>query len=154
MRKCGDCQLCCTLLAITELSKPQNTKCIHQRHHKGCSIYAKRPYECEVWTCAWLSEYDAADMPRPDRCHYVIDTAWITVALDTAERGQVKVTAIPIWVDPKHPDAHKSDELRAWLLRRAAEHKFGLVNRSFLLIPPRMSQTGDWHEMTVKEPHQ
>jgi hypothetical protein len=41
-RRCGDCQLCCKLLPTREVNKPANTRCQHQRAHKGCAIY-------EVW---------------------------------------------------------------------------------------------------------
>ncbi len=150
-RRCGDCQLCCRVIAVESLGKGQYSRCQHQRHRKGCALFGKfeRPLECEIWVCGWLSEYDTADMPRPDRCHYVIDCAWPPITLDTAERGRITVKAIPIWTDPKYPDAYKAPELKAYLLRRAAEGKLGLINNRFLLVPPAMSATGEWQEMTV-----
>src|SRR5262252_4508162 len=103
MRHCGECTLCCKLLPMKagadarvpqtaaamvasgmadaaeltgmrrDFDKPAGKRCPHQRHHKGCNIYASRPFGCRVWNCRWLVESDVADIRRPDRCHYVID---------------------------------------------------------------------------------
>ena len=43
-RACGNCSLCCKLLAIAELNKPIDTWCPHARPGRGgCSIYPDRP---------------------------------------------------------------------------------------------------------------
>ena len=90
-RKCGDCQLCCVLLPVADgaavtlpngrvhqmagLNKPANTRCPYQKHGVGCKLHGTKdmPYSCSIWVCKWLTGDDTADLPRPDRSHYVID---------------------------------------------------------------------------------
>ena len=64
MSKCGDCQVCCEVMGVTEIEKPQLTKCRHQCA-TGCSIYKSRPKSCAHIKCEWL----LGDLPveyRPD----------------------------------------------------------------------------------------
>jgi hypothetical protein len=52
-RQCGDCTLCCSLLAIdrAELRKAAGAACPHC--DKGCTIYSRRPPVCVDFYCAW-----------------------------------------------------------------------------------------------------
>lgn len=64
MSKCGDCNICCTVMSIKELSEA-GKQCIHVCK-SGCSIYDNRPSACEHFKCAyltsgWKEEY------RPDK---------------------------------------------------------------------------------------
>jgi hypothetical protein len=70
MRKCGSCQLCCEVIAVKELGKPVNTRCINQAA-RGCSIYKTRPASCGEFTCEWLQGGLPGTM-RPDRIGAVI----------------------------------------------------------------------------------
>lgn len=149
-RQCGDCQACCRILPLRELDKPANTKCEYQRFGKGCVRYARRPVPCVLWSCAWLTGEDTADLRRPDRSHYVIDIVpdFATVANEGVEPARIEV--VQIWIDPAYPDAHRDPALRDYLERRAAERKIGLIrygsNKAMALIAPSISGTGQWVE--------
>lgn len=187
-RRCGDCQLCCKLLPmqasarhkahrtvatmveagvaslsdfagmIEEFEKPAGARCPHQRHGKGCSVYAKRPFGCRTWNCRWVQKDDTADLPRPDRCHYVIDSLpdFVT-AVDNTTGKHTRVPVIQVWVDPDYPDAHRDPKLRAFLARAAEQppHPLAMIrlspSRAFTLWPPFLSQTGEWHETEPRD---
>jgi len=51
-RPCGDCQICCEVMAVAPLSKPPATRCPHQSTG-GCAIYAERPPVCRGFACSW-----------------------------------------------------------------------------------------------------
>lgn len=103
-RNCGSCQLCCTLMPVAdiELKKPALQRCKHLRFKKGCSIYENRPFSCASWSCAWLTNDLPSDMPRPDRCGYVVDPVPDTVTY-LPENGDpsVVVPVYQVWIDPK-----------------------------------------------------
>ena len=163
-RQCGDCQLCCKLLPMHDneellrgrppLHKAAGERCRYQRHHKGCAIYADRPWACRMWNCRWLVNDDAAELSRPDRSHYVIDVMpdFVTV-VDNATGEKTNVQVVQIWIDPDCPDAHRDPALRRWLERRN-EQGLGQVaalirynaRDAITLIPPSMSQDRQWHE--------
>lgn len=153
MRQCGDCQLCCKLLPVPEVDKLANTKCKHQRHHVGCTVYQHLPVSCALWNCRWLVNNDTADLSRPDRSHYVIDIMPDHV---TAEFGGVSgnIQVVQIWVDPKHPSAHRDPALRRYLERRATENIIGVVRNgskdAIVLLPPSMTGESDWIEFEPK----
>jgi hypothetical protein len=155
MRQCGDCQLCCKLLPVRSLAKLAGDRCSHQKHHKGCAVYARLSRvspECSLWSCRWLVEDDTADLRRPDRSHYVIDIMPDFVTVRDDETGALEhIQVVQIWVDPKHPDAHRDPALRAYLERRAEEHIIGLVRFNdtdgFALFPPARSSDRQWHEV-------
>ena len=151
-RRCNDCTLCCKLLPVRELGKPANTRCTHQRA-KGCTVYGGDdfPRSCRIWSCAWLLNADADDLPRPDRAHYVIDLTPDFVEGAVNGRPVWRVPVVQIWVDPKHPDAHRDPALRAWLERRAQRTpQLALVRsdsqRGLVLAPPCMTDSGQWEE--------
>lgn len=70
MRTCGECQACCTSLAVDELRKPPGKTCEHLCE-KGCGVYELRPQSCAGFYCLWLeSSEDHPVFPewmRPDR---------------------------------------------------------------------------------------
>jgi Putative zinc- or iron-chelating domain len=135
---------------IKDFHKPAGERCPHQRHSKGCAIYNKRPFGCRFWSCAWLSNHQGTEkLSRPDRSHYVISPD-IDYCEGDDERGHHTIPVIEIWVDPNYPDAHRDPELRAFLAKRGEEGYAALIrydsHRGFLLIPPAMSETGEWFE--------
>ena len=154
MRQCGDCQLCCKLLPVKSLDKLAGQRCQHQRHHKGCAVYARLlrvSPECSLWNCRWLVEDDTADLRRPDRSHYVIDIVPDFVTLPADATGEAEhIQVVQIWVDPKYPDAHRDPALRAYLERRAKQGIIGLVRwdneKAIALFPPELSADRQWHE--------
>jgi hypothetical protein len=157
MRECGDCQLCCKLLPVAAVQKLAGQRCQHQRHHKGCAVYAKLMQvspECHYWSCRWLVENDTADLRRPDRSHYVIDLMPDFVTMRNDETGETQnIEVVQIWVDPKHPDAHRDPALRAYLERRGRENIIALVRwdnvRAMALFPPALSANRQWNEVTT-----
>jgi hypothetical protein len=149
-RRCGQCTLCCKLLPVPEIKKPATTRCAHQRFGKGCSIYARRPLTCQLWSCRWLIGDVADDLSRPDISHYVIDPMpdFVTMTFDDA--APVRVPVIQIWLDRRFPDAHRDPALRVWLESRAEEGFAAIMrwdnNEAFVVFPPAMSSDGQWHE--------
>jgi hypothetical protein len=152
-RKCGSCSLCCRLLAVRSLNKPAGVRCSYQRHSdKGecCKVYAKLESvspECRLWSCRWVLD-DAGATRRPDHVHYVIDMMPDFVLFDPEDgTTPTKVPIVQVWVDPKHPDAHRDPALRAWLDegRHIALVRYD-QERAFLLSPPSRSEDRQWHE--------
>lgn len=150
-RKCGSCTLCCKLVPVPEIGKLANTRCEHQRH-TGCAIYKHRPTSCALWSCAWLLNKDMDDQLRPDRSHVVVspktETIW-TRDNDTQERHAIG--AVEIWCDPKYPDAHKDERIRAFIARRADQQNLLTIVRydshhGFAVFAPSMVTDGQWHE--------
>lgn len=109
---CGNCSLCCKVLAVPELDKPADVRCKHDTG-KSCAIYADRPQSCRDVECLWLltrNRITTVSMPastRPDRCGVVV----------TAHSGYVV-----LHVDPDKPaDSGNRPPLQplvsAWLKR-------------------------------------
>jgi hypothetical protein len=155
MRQCGDCQLCCKLLPVPPLRKVAGAACRFQKFHKGCTVYRKpqMPPECAIWNCRWLVNDDTADLPRPDRVHYVIDVMpdFITINHDeTGEKQNIQVAQV--WIDPKHPDAHRDPALRRWMFRRAQDGIATIVRYNakdaVVIFAPPFDAEGQWHEIT------
>jgi hypothetical protein len=128
---------------VKDFDKPAGARCPHQRHHKGCAIYERRPLGCRLWVCRWLAEDDTADLSRPDRSHYVVDAAPDYVTSDGAV-----IPVIQVWCDPDYPDAHEDPALRAFLERRAHEGYAALIRLSpmncFALFAPPFTGDGTW----------
>ena len=151
-RRCGDCQLCCRLLPVKELDKRGNTRCQHQKHGKGCTIYhqAGFPDSCGLWSCVWLNT-PSANLKRPDHCHFVVDP--IPDYIEVSENGgpMVRMNVVQVWLDPAYPEAHRDPALRAYLANAGEQHGLvGLIrlseNDAWVLFPPAMSPNGQWHE--------
>ena len=162
-RQCGDCQLCCKLLPVPPLGKKAGQKCKHQKFGKGCAVYHKpgMPPECGLWNCRWIVSDDTAELPRPDRSHYVIDIMpdYITAQDDQTGMKQ-DIQVAQIWIDPKYPDAHHDPALRRWMVRRAEEGIAALVRFSsreaLVVFAPPFDVNGEWHEIvsgTVEKEH-
>jgi hypothetical protein len=71
-RECGDCSLCCKLLGIEELGKPQGQWCPHCVKPNGCAIYDQRPQECRDFSCGWLESSSLGPEWQPSRCKIVL----------------------------------------------------------------------------------
>ena len=72
---CGTCTLCCKLLGVAELAKPEDAWCRHCDRGRGCRAYETRPKGCRDFACAWLVAREEGvqvdDALRPDRCGVV-----------------------------------------------------------------------------------
>lgn len=66
-RECGDCTVCCTVMAIDkpEIQKEAGVTCRHCVG--GCTIYATRPPLCRQYYCGWRQLPILDDSWRPDR---------------------------------------------------------------------------------------
>ena len=148
-RACGDCTLCCKLVPVKELKKPAGERCVHQRV-TGCRIYARRPMSCRLWNCRWLTNVGTHELSRPDRAHYVIDLAEDFVMATPPEGDPFAVPVIQVWVDPKHPHAHRDPALRRYLdsQGRAAIIRYS-SSKAFMLAPPSVSSDRQWHEQNA-----
>jgi hypothetical protein len=152
-RKCGDCQLCCRLLPTHEINKPALAKCPHQKHGKGCAIYARRPVSCQLWSCRWLVGNDTQELPRPDRAHYVIDLIPDFITYTEEGKSPAYIEVVQVWVDPAYPLAHREPALRRWLEQ---QNKPAIVRYSsadgFVLFPPALTG-GRWveHQSSMSE---
>lgn len=96
-RICGSCQLCCTLLTVSEIEKPIEQRCVHQCQ-RGCAIHDTKPDSCAAFECAWLQgQAEGWGMSlRPDRCGVVFYIE------DNPEfRGRIIIAQ----VDPQRPRA-------------------------------------------------
>jgi len=102
-RECGDCTLCCKVMAIEELAKPASSWCSHCKPGHGCLIYADRPAECQTFSCLWLVDDQLDPHWKPNKSKLV---------LTTSEDG------IEVRCDPGFPDAWRKEpfrsEIREW----------------------------------------
>jgi hypothetical protein len=66
-RTCGECTLCCTVMAIDkpDIQKDAGVICRHCRG--GCAIYETRPALCRDYHCGWRQLPILDDSWRPDR---------------------------------------------------------------------------------------
>lgn len=147
IRTCGGCTLCCRLMPVAEIGLLAGQRCQHQRHGKGCAIYDHAPLSCAAWTCAWLSDPDAAGLGRPDRSHYVVDTMPDYVTLQRPGEADRRMPVIQIWCDPAYPDAHRDPALRAYLSSHpvAALIRYNSVD-AIIIVPPEITGFDHWYE--------
>lgn len=158
-RKCGNCQLCCTLLPVKSLGKGSGQHCRYETNGAGCSVYRRLERvspECKLWSCRWLVDPAVAAFPigRPDRVHYVLDMVPDAVVGENNDTGkaEVRLQALQVWVDPEYPDAHRDPGLRAYLAELGEKHHVVAIIRiaceggeDFLLVPPALND-GEWLE--------
>jgi len=54
-RECGRCILCCKIMAVPQIDKPELTWCKYlDRRRKYCKKYDVRPKACREFNCLWL----------------------------------------------------------------------------------------------------
>lgn len=104
-RACGDCALCCKVMAIEELSKPAGQWCRHCKPGRGCQVYRRRPRECRDFNCLWLIDERFGPHWRPNRSKLV---------LTTSEDG------IEVRCDPGFPDAWRREPFHGEIRTLAA----------------------------------
>ena len=147
-RSCGSCSLCCKLLPIRELHKPENQWCVHCRPGHGCSIHAERPTTCRDFACEWLVNVQLGDEWCPTRAkmfvHYNVDPL-----------GTVGLYVI---VDPSRPDVWRRDpyfsHMKQWALQNLrAPRKMRLYvvvgRHTFLMLPDAAVETTNKFHLVV-----
>lgn len=72
VRTCGGCTACCKTHIRSDMKIKGGEYCDSCEIGKGCSIYERRPYACQVYRCAWAcGKFEDSD--RPDLLKVVID---------------------------------------------------------------------------------
>jgi hypothetical protein len=71
-RHCGSCTLCCKVLSVEQLSKPNGQWCAHCAQARGCAIYPTRPDECRRFSCGYLLWPALGEHWRPARSKLVV----------------------------------------------------------------------------------
>jgi len=133
-RQCGDCTLCCKVMAIEQLAKPAGSWCPHCMPGRGCSRYAARPEECRLFDCLWLTDERFGPHWKPNRARLVL-----TTSLD----------GIEVRCDPGFPDAWRKqpfrDEIQA-LATAGETHDVTVIviagQRTILITPDREFDLG------------
>lgn len=71
-KQCGDCSLCCKIMAIPELNKPKDSWCDHVIRKQGCGIYETRPHSCRAFKCLWLADPRLPPDWKPSKSKFVM----------------------------------------------------------------------------------
>lgn len=71
-KACGSCGMCCKVLAIDELNKPDGVWCGHFRKGGGCGSYETRPGACRGFHCLWLTSEKLDETWRPDKAGFLM----------------------------------------------------------------------------------
>jgi hypothetical protein len=111
--------------------------------------------ECETWSCRWLaSPEETAGMPRPDRCHFVIDPLLDKIRIINKDTGHAEeVSCLQIWVDPAFPETMNDPRLRAYLFKMAEDHGWPALLRwsnrtATAVFAPPLNPDGTWYKFT------
>ncbi len=96
-RECGDCTLCCKVMAIEELEKPAGSWCQQCKIGSGCKRYIERPAECQNFNCLWLVDDRLGPQWKPVKSKIV---------LTTSEDG------LEVRCDPGFPNAWRKEPYR------------------------------------------
>jgi hypothetical protein len=144
-RECGDCTLCCKVMAIEALAKPAGSWCAHCKPGRGCLSYATRPHECRFFNCRWLVDDQLQAHWKPSKSRLV---------LTTSEDG------IEVRCDPGFPDAWRKQPFRSEIQQWAVygeSHDMTVVivigQRMILVTPEREFDLGvvDADQRIVRE---
>lgn len=71
-RQCGDCSLCCKVMAVEALNKPAGQWCAHFARGQGCTIHGARPAACRAFDCHWLLDETMGDEWYPRQSGMVV----------------------------------------------------------------------------------
>ncbi len=116
-RQCGSCILCCKLLGIKEINKPEYQWCKHCKPGVGCTIYDTRPKACRTFYCGYRQSTDISDAWFPARSRMVLLAQGI---------------GIVCYVDTGYPDAWKVQpyygDLKTWARRAVNTEHHVIVN--------------------------
>jgi hypothetical protein len=128
-RQCGTCTLCCKLLGIKVLNKPELTWCEHCKPGKGCGIYESRPEVCRTFYCGYRLSPTLGEEWYPAKSRMVLRAQGI---------------GIVCYVDPGYPDAWKvqpyHSQLRMWAKRAINSEHQVIVNvgkRVICILPDK-----------------
>src|SRR4051812_6178776 len=71
-RRCGTCTLCCKVMTVQEINKPNGQWCPHCLKGHGCGIYSDRPNECRTFNCGYLLWPELGEHWFPARSKLVV----------------------------------------------------------------------------------
>jgi len=104
-RACGSCTMCCWMLRIDELAKPEHSHCQHCEEGAGCTIYNARPEPCREFYCG----YRALPFAGP---HWFPPDCGMMIYPDAAN------SRLRVHVDPANPEAWRAEpyysDLKQW----------------------------------------
>jgi len=133
-RTCGDCTLCCKVMAIEELAKPASHWCLHCKPGRGCTVYADRPAECENFNCLWLVNDVLDERWKPNKSKLV---------LTTSEDG-IEIRCDPGFLDAWRKEPYHS-QIRSWAMSGESNDVTVLVvvgQRMILITPDQEHDLG------------
>jgi hypothetical protein len=136
VRHCGDCSLCCKLMAIVELGKPAGSWCPNCKPGVGCAVYPERPGECRTFICGYLMNPELGEEWKPSRCKIVL----------ASEQDGNRIVA---HVDPQRPDAWRREPyyglLKKWAARSLpfrGQVIAAVGRRMYMIFPDREVDLG------------
>lgn len=150
-KACGDCGLCCKLMGVKSIDKPQSVWCQHFKHGRGCKVYEDRPHDCGEFICYWLHAPNLGDEWRPDRAGFLMHLAdggtrlavevdqatpnawrrepYISAIRNWAEQGRARGLAMHVWVGRRAYEVTAEGEIDRGLMRPASERGARLRRR-------------------------
>ncbi len=130
-RRCETCTLCCKILSVEALQKPQGQWCKHCDVGVGCRIYDERPSQCRDFYCGFLTLQELSETWRPSKSKIVL----------VAELDGNRIAA---YVDPGRVDAWRAEpfysKLKEWAIAWAPGRKQVVVllgRRAIVILPDR-----------------
>ncbi len=112
-RHCGDCKLCCKLLAVKDIDKPADTWCPDCDLSKGCRKQHDKPRLCKEFYCRWLIDARLSDELKPNKCGVIFSGV-------VATHNPNEIVSY-IWVDKGKPQAWKSPKIQDFIQKTARD---------------------------------
>lgn len=141
-KSCGDCGLCCKLIGVQALEKPQFVWCKSYKKGSGCRIYDDRPHDCRVFVCYWMHVPNLGEDWRPDRAGFVMHIAdggarlnievepatpqawrrepYLSTFRGWAAQGRMRGLALLVWIGRRCIEITPTGEIDRGMVRPAA----------------------------------
>ncbi len=134
-RHCGSCTLCCKVLTVEKINKPNGQWCQHCIQGRGCAIYSDRPNECQQFQCGYL-------MWPALGPHWLPARSKLVVALKPDGKE------IVVHVDPGVPNAWRAEPYHTEI-RSLASHATRATYTVFVQIGRRVIAVFPDHEVDL-----
>lgn len=123
--------MCCKVMSIGELGKPQGKWCKHCDIGNSCKVYTSRPQECRDFYCGYLTWRMLGEHWLPSLCKMVV----------VFELGGTRVA---VHVDASRPSAWREEpfysDMKEWA-QFAAAHMHQVIvcvgDRTTVILPDR-----------------